>query len=522
MAYMPQVSPPEWTESRKKNGLDPLGMQNSSVALYQSLLPGISNVTLRIRYYGLYCWLADRYAREVGDTNPMTWQRHVRRAEALYALIAQHRGTETGVAGVTWAAVKLAQADSVVDFAEDAEPGSPTHYLKQAWGAYGAAYASQLIETRVLTLTDSHAIPVPGLGVGDRLAKAFATALGDLTNRFFAIVQRGNVTLQELKSLAPMTPSEIGVDSEERAVYEDLLFAKGARQEPNDEARRRTLTLILTLAGQLKRYPSSTDLRWALYADMLPDGSPAQWTNQELRDHRLKWWVYQLNDLGHICCEALLKYTLDILEAYPAGRSLPALIGEAVEGVVAALGVEPTTWGQFCTAVAVPSNAWQSADEGSEYSRLLQILRAARDGRTCQAPDALNALQLLAILSGRAAPAVETLAANLVGAGGGVARSIFTELGFLNGCVNDPFREVVTRLINERVVQRHLWIALRKLRYQSEYTFLIESDEGQVRLRQKDGPVQTTPRLDPAIAFLRDIHLLDVGGLTTLGTRLVQ
>lgn len=40
---------PEWTEYRKKNGLDPLGIQNSSVNLYQSLLPGISNVTLRMR-----------------------------------------------------------------------------------------------------------------------------------------------------------------------------------------------------------------------------------------------------------------------------------------------------------------------------------------------------------------------------------------------------------------------------------------------------------------------------------------
>lgn len=37
---------PEWTEYRKKNSLDPLGMQNSSVNPYQSLLPGISNVTL--------------------------------------------------------------------------------------------------------------------------------------------------------------------------------------------------------------------------------------------------------------------------------------------------------------------------------------------------------------------------------------------------------------------------------------------------------------------------------------------
>ena len=66
----PQINFPEWTEFSEKNGLDPLGMQNSSVDLYQTFLPGISNVTLRMRYYGLYAWLCRNYAREVGDTNP--------------------------------------------------------------------------------------------------------------------------------------------------------------------------------------------------------------------------------------------------------------------------------------------------------------------------------------------------------------------------------------------------------------------------------------------------------------------
>jgi hypothetical protein len=40
-------------------------------------LPGISNVTLRMRYYGLYAWLADTYARKIGDTNPKNWQQTV-------------------------------------------------------------------------------------------------------------------------------------------------------------------------------------------------------------------------------------------------------------------------------------------------------------------------------------------------------------------------------------------------------------------------------------------------------------
>src|ERR1700730_8387237 len=94
------IAYPEWTEYRKKNGLDPLGMQNTSVALYQKLLPGVSNVTLRVRYYGLYAWLSSVYARQIRETNLKTWQRFVRRAEALYALIAQQRGAEAGVAGI--------------------------------------------------------------------------------------------------------------------------------------------------------------------------------------------------------------------------------------------------------------------------------------------------------------------------------------------------------------------------------------------------------------------------------------
>lgn len=77
----PTINYPVWTEYRKKNGLDPLGMQNSSVSLYQTFLPGISNVTLRMRYYGLYAWLCRAYAQKIGDTNPESWKRCIRRAK---------------------------------------------------------------------------------------------------------------------------------------------------------------------------------------------------------------------------------------------------------------------------------------------------------------------------------------------------------------------------------------------------------------------------------------------------------
>jgi hypothetical protein len=114
---------PDWTEYKKKSGLDPLGMQNSSINLYQRLLPGISNVTLRVRYYGFYAWLALIYARRSGDTNPKTWQKFIRRAEAVYALAAQVRGDEGGMAGILWAQRILApDQESVVEFARHSDP----------------------------------------------------------------------------------------------------------------------------------------------------------------------------------------------------------------------------------------------------------------------------------------------------------------------------------------------------------------------------------------------------------------
>lgn len=118
---------PQWTKLSKKRGVDPLGIQNSSVRIYQRLLPGISNVTLRMRYYGLYVWLADRYAHDIGDTDQTTWQRRIRRAEALYALIAQLKGGEKGVGGAEWAEKRLAAAgERKLDFRDDTEPGSIT------------------------------------------------------------------------------------------------------------------------------------------------------------------------------------------------------------------------------------------------------------------------------------------------------------------------------------------------------------------------------------------------------------
>ena len=511
-----KIAYPEWTEDRRKNGRDPLGMQTGSISLYQTFLPGISNVTLRIRYYGLYAWLCQVYAAEISDTNPKTWQRFIRRAEALYALVAQRRGSETGVGGIQWAEKTLQAASSnSIDFSAAAEPGSDIYYLKQAWGVYGLAYASQLYNLGVFENVEHHKIPVPGPKIGFPLATAFADALGALSDDLFRTIRKGSVTLDELDRLAPITPSSISDDSEERDFYEKILFAQAGLERSTDIERRHTLILILCLSSKISRVPDVSDVRWMLYTGYSLDGTPLVFDSEELTEHRLRWWIYQANDLTHISYEILLKYVLDVLEPYSGGVILKNLIDEAVASIRKVVDDWPESWEEFL--LQNPAEEPKIEEALSETS-----MQDARGGRICSPKGAWDALKLIAVVQNRSLPYTQKIKKELELPDHHVFRTLLTEINFLESCARDDFTLTICKLIEQRIIQRHLWVALKKLRYQGDYTFLIDSDNGLVRLRVKDGPVFTNPRLGPAITFLKDIHLINEHGLTEQGKKIIN
>jgi hypothetical protein len=140
-----------------------------------------------------------------------------------------------------------------------------------------------------------------------------------------------------------------------------------------------------------------------------------------------------------------------------------------------------------------------------------------RDESVCPPEIAWTALRLLAILHRRVRAENRDIAQELHVFDPDEFRSLLSETRFLEKHTDEDFRKTVGRLIEERIVRRHLWIALRKFRHQGDYTFLIEADDGKLRLREKDGPVYTNPRLGPAITFLKDIDLIADDGLTERG-----
>jgi hypothetical protein len=516
------IAYPEWTEYRKKNGLDPLGMQTSSISFYQDLLPGISNVTLRVRYYGLYCWIVNQYSTHIGDTNPLTWQRILRRAEALYALTAAKSASEGGVAGITWASKRLEDNDGkLIDFSDDSEPGSDTHYLKQAWGAFGAAYGSQLFEIGLLASSKDHDIPVLQEDTGDKLAEIFAITNGEVGTRFFNAVQQGKVALSDLNDFVVLLPSHIDLLGAERQLYEKVLFAKVDNPTVNDINRKLTLGLILKAAEKLEKKPSVQDIRWLAYSRHLPNGDNFSIDSSELDTQTLHWWTYQANDLVHIVFETLLKYLLDILEEYPLGTTLTSLVNEGSVRLKAEMTTSPANWEEFIGFCTPDQNA-ASGNEFSEKSICAQILQETKSKGICGPDTALKALIMLAIIQNRVKNSDELLFESLSNIRPEPFRSINTEMSFLANSKRKEFWSVIGDLLLERTLRRHLWVATNKLKYQGDYTYLLESDDGIVRLRGKDGPVFTNPRLGPAINFMEDIGLLDSGGITFAGMKVLS
>jgi hypothetical protein len=82
-----------WVEpAGRGQGMDHLAIQAPCITLYGELLPGITNVTDRARYYSFYPWFLKAYDR-LRPKIPL--QGALRRAECLFALVAERHSTAT-------------------------------------------------------------------------------------------------------------------------------------------------------------------------------------------------------------------------------------------------------------------------------------------------------------------------------------------------------------------------------------------------------------------------------------------
>src|SRR3546814_1084782 len=97
-------------------------------------------------------------------------------------------------------------------------------------------------------------------------------------------------------------------------------------------------------------------------------------------------------------------------------------------------------------------------------------------------------------------------------------QSLRTEAKFLGRNRAGDARRVISDLIRERVLKRHLWVASHNFRNQKAYTFHMEPEEGVLRYRAPIRVSPSSPRMDQALRFLRDISIIDKIGSANVCT----
>ena len=496
---VPGFKLPEWTEVGREAGLDPLGMARPSEEIYQSLLPGISTITVRLRYYSFLPWLLHTYISGGRSADPEEFFRFQRNAEAVFALIGVFESYDGGLAGANWALRTLSeQRGETIDFAVSAQQDT-NGLLKNKSGALGGIYGPQLAEMGLITTSADHGIKVP-TERGTNLAKAFEQTLGSLAPEFKTAIVDGRITRTNLQRLSFLKPSGIDVSSKEGQFLASIFLGETEDPLSEDLKRRDSLRRILEVVRIYKCKPKDYQVRW-------------HWFKALRKEREVDpWLAYHVNDLLIFAYEALLKRSLEVMREQSDGSiPLQNLVEEVVSKLCEGDAKEP-----FLVSKNLTGDEEKLVEYISMYGQSMEVL--PHEG-------VVLARKLIQIVLGWA-KSNATSVRELFPLSSSF-HSLSSELGFVESLADQTVEHGLRKILVERVLKRHLWVAAKKFRGQKKYTFLFEIEDGGrlYRLRYRN-PAQVKlgyPRITQAIQFLEDAKLIDdENGLTHLGEKVLN
>jgi hypothetical protein len=530
-------------------GQDHLGVRAPCEGIYKQLLPGITNVTDRARYYSLYPWLLWAFGQHDGKLKRKPFFHTLRRADCLFTLIAGWHDSSgeknprihdslIGSKTLFPVAADLEEGESLrlSTYATTNQTGQ--RYFKNLHGGLGQYYLGSLREVGLM-LGGSHGEEITYTTErGLVLAQAFDSGVD--RGRFFDALEADEVTADTLEELQPFCACRLAGNEPERGALADLFFNRqGVFYDGHGgERRRNSLALLLNLAMNVEQSGYLLDaglLRACAYGGALPGGD--EWAlPPSLEGYRLGWQLYQRSELLAMAAQGMFWAGLSELleqgrelensEAY--GRwfvdtfsdRLSSRVDESFAAAVARTKAELPPLGLWEDDRHEIQSGWRISDMTSgrgaagrraevlDLSLNLMLTLAARDtaddlrGATFAPPPQTYAEHPINLLQFRR-HAGETWKNMSVG-------------------------EMLGWLAAQWGVERHLRVALGKLRYRSEDTFRIKPVEGRLVVKEVPQPGFTGPRLRQALQILHDLNALDTDAvtgttsLTTLGYELLE
>lgn len=319
------VEPPTY-----KKGLDPLGVQQPCIATYAALLPGITNVTDRVAYFGFAPWLMWTYGRHNPESTIAEFVRALRRAEVLLTLIGvrhgvttsdgfpdRHDGAMVGVSTLKDVVLNANTRTVIRPSTYATLDNVDARYFKNKRGGIGQYYLGVLRDE--YHLLDEHKNGMIDFTLERGKALAEQVDKGVPGERFLRCLEADRVSVSDLDSLSAFCPCQLKTTgrSDERSALVDAVLARQPDLSENPEDRRRSIALLLKFLhaadGCKSAWGQEDDFLIACYTRGLPNGK--RWSlsakDAEVAD---LWAFYLRGELLSLAMQRLFREALLLIE----------------------------------------------------------------------------------------------------------------------------------------------------------------------------------------------------------------
>ncbi|MYI77716.1 MAG: hypothetical protein F4077_08170 [Gammaproteobacteria bacterium] len=511
--------------------MDHLGVQAPGINIYGRLLPGITNVTDRARYYSFYPWLIWSFDRHGFRKYDDEFKERLRRADCLFTLIALRHAHVTGtdyedhaeamVGSNTLARVvrelKLNETLTLSDYS--LREGAKTRYFKNPLGGLGQYYLGVLRELKMLD-GDTSGVLKYTTQIGKVIAEYMNMGFdGDL---FLNLVESDKISSQQLDDLSSACPCQLRNNRREAEFLVDLFFARDLFYDPEALSRRHSLQSILHLSSLLAEDGdeiSEFNFRACAYSDSLPNNQ--DWPILDsLAQIRAKWAVYARHELLSVATQGLFYALLDGYEASVERFHDSVQLVEwfsALHETQDALDAIGTNT-RFSSIIEIAGNElppltnWSDPNHEIQHAeRLVRLCRSEKSAEN-RREVVVAALRVLIALAQRFS-AEDRAYGDLVFEDGYFSYYPLNLQSFQYHVVNTwsslTARQVLNWLLQYWCIENHMRVALRKLRTQSQSTFRIRPADRGFEVTEIPPAVHTRPRFNQAVRILKDLGILE-------------
>ena len=466
-----------------KGGRDPLGIQNSSIATYSILLPGLTNLTRHIRYYSLYCWLLSEYDELEKNGNTSVHQYNfIRRAELAMAFIMKDQGV-----GAIVGALYISQfryktyGTGVYGLADGADYNSKDRYWTFKTGALGQYYLGSLIYYELVKVEEGRFYL---RNKGKELANALRNSVKkNVRDLFIECILKGFISENDINALQPLAIHKIATTSEEWTYLNNLM----TKSDEGSSFRKETVYLLLQDLDKGENVEDFARNRFLHVNDESQVGAS------------FGWYFYYLCECLHYCIDTIFCLVLNLIHDLH-NPPLQELSQEIVESILAELENEKN----FKTV-----EEWKKCVTNDIVTLYDHLRNAIRNQEYIQA--AVYSLKLLLRLHNEFEKNDKAI----------LDFENSNDLRRQRGILSEGLKAYVSQYLSwslpkylknlvAQIMQEHTIIAIGKMGNKNSDLRKFILEDGRAVLVEIRYPVETSPRVTSLFNYLQDLNYLDV------------